>query len=633
MCGIAGFIDYRKRFAGEEMRDLARAMACEVEHRGPDDSGEWIDAEAGIALGHRRLSIIDLSPLGSQPMVSHSGRFVIAYNGEVYNFPALRRELEADGIPFKGNSDTEVILAAFELWGVEKAVTRFNGMFAFALWDRRERELHLVRDRLGIKPLYYGRIDGSMLFASELKAMRRHPSFKPEIDRDVLALFFRFNYIPEPWSIYKGIRKLPPGTLVTFRVDGGEEGPRPYWSAAEAVERGLADPFNGSEDEALEELEALLRDSVKMRMISDVPLGALLSGGIDSSLVSSLMQAEASGRIKTFTIGFESADYNEAEDARAVAAHLGTDHTELYVSPGDALAVIPEMPKIYDEPFSDSSQIPTCLVSRLVRKHVTVCLSGDGGDELFGGYNRHVWLERIRKGVGRLPRALRAALALGIKALPPRSWDAVYRTAGRILPGDHRQRTPGEKLHKLAGILPVRGADAMYYAALSVFVTQKELHPGIREFPHKMMFLDLIGYLPGDILTKVDRASMAVSLELRVPYLDHRVVEFAWRLPLDFKIKNGVGKRPLRRLLHRHVPRELVDRPKAGFGAPIVDWLRGPLREWAEELLDEGRLRREGFIEPGPVRKKWRQHLSGRRNWQYHLWDVLMFQAWYEAQR
>ncbi len=647
MCGIAGFLTTKDRNA-DAMAAVARAMSCALAHRGPDDSAEWVDHEAGVALGHRRLSIIDLSPLGRQPMPSASGRFVIVYNGEVYNFLELRNELESEGQRFRSTSDTEVILEAVERWGIEQAVSRFNGMFAFALWDRAERKLHLVRDRLGIKPLYYGRAGRDFVFASELKAVRKHPDFSGGIDRDALALFFRFNYIPAPFSIYQGISKLPPGTILTVDNEGNQRGPRQYWSATAVVEEGLENPFNGDIEEALEELESLLRDSVDRRMISDVPLGALLSGGIDSSLVSSLMHADAGDKVRTFTIGFGMADYNEAVDAKAVANHLGTDHTELYVEPEDALAVIPKLPEIYDEPFSDSSQIPTYLVSRLVRDHVTVCLSGDGGDELFGGYNRHVWVERINNGIGRLPRILRGALAGGIRMLSPRAWDRIYRAFGIFRPSKSRQRNPGEKLHKLAEILPLSGPDAMYYSLLShwkqpdtlvldarepkVYIADRGAHPEMRDFPHKMMFLDLVGYLPGDILTKVDRASMAVSLELRVPYLDHRVVEFAWRLPLAFKIRNGVGKWPLRQLLHRFVPADLVERPKAGFGVPLVEWLRGPLRDWAEELLEEKRMREEGFLAIEPVRRKWQEHLSGKRSWQYHLWDVLMFQAWLEAQ-
>lgn len=648
MCGIAGFLAPNKRDAGA-MESIARAMSCALAHRGPDDAAEWVDREAGIALGHRRLSIIDLSRQGRQPMLSSSGRFVIVYNGEVYNFLELRGELESRGVQFRSSSDTEVILEAVEHWGIEQAISRFNGMFAFGLWDRLERKLHLVRDRLGIKPLYYGRVGKDFVFASELKAIRRYPDFGGEINRDALALFFRFNYVPAPFSIYKGIHKQPPGTILTVDSDGIELGPRQYWSPAKVVEEGLEHPFGGDVEEALEELESLLQDSVGKRMISDVPLGALLSGGIDSSLVSAMMQSGAGDRIKTFTIGFGMADYNEAVDAKAVADHLGTEHTELYVEADDALAVIPRLPEIYDEPFSDASQIPTYIVSRLVRDHVTVCLSGDGGDELFGGYNRHLWVERINRRMGKLPRVLRRALSGGIRLLSPRAWDRIYSAFGRFRSSGRFLRTPGDKLHKLAEILPLSGPEEMYFSLLShwkqpdrlvlngsepmVYVKDREAHPDIREFPHKMMFLDLVGYLPEDILTKVDRASMAASLEIRVPYLDHRVVEFAWRLPLAFKIRNGIGKWPLRQLLYRRVPEGLVDRPKAGFGTPLVEWLRGPLRGWAEELLDEGRLRNEGFLNPGPVRRKWREHLSGRRNWQYHLWDVLMFQSWLEAQR
>lgn len=649
MCGLAGFLDPSRRTGGEELRATVTRMAAALRHRGPDDGGAWVDAEAGIALGHRRLSIVDLSPLGHQPMQSACGRYVTAFNGEIYNHRALRRELEGLGHAFRGHSDTEVMLAAFVEWGLEAALERFNGMFALALWDRKGRLLHLVRDRLGEKPLYYGWMGRTFLFGSELKALRAHPEFRGEVDRGALALYLRHNYIPTPYSIYRGIRKLPPGTRLT--LNGADAGaaptPIPYWSFREVSERGVAEPFTGSADEAAAHLDTLLRDAVKLRMEADVPLGAFLSGGIDSSTVVALMQAQGDRPVKTFTIGFHEAAYNEAEDAKAVARHLGTEHTELYVTPGEAMAVIPRLPALYDEPFADSSQIPTFLVSELARRHVTVSLSGDAGDELFGGYNRYFWGRSIWQRIGWMPRGMRGAAARALTVLPPEAWETVFRMTGPVLPGKIKQRSPGDKLHKLAEILAVNDPETMYLGLVShwkdpaslavgaseppTVLTDRSQWADLPDFTQRMMYLDTVTYLPDDILVKVDRASMGVSLEGRIPFLDHRVVEFAWRLPLSMKVRDGQGKWLLRQVLYGYVPRGLIERPKMGFGVPIDAWLRGPLRDWAESLLAERRLRAEGFLHPRPIREKWAEHLSGRRNWQYHLWDVLMFQAWLES--
>jgi asparagine synthase (glutamine-hydrolysing) len=655
MCGITGYLSAPATAAGDELACVVRKMSDRIRHRGPDDSGEWVDAEAGLALGFRRLSIIDLSDEGHQPMQSATGRFVIIFNGEIYNYGDLRRDLErAGGAPtWRGHSDTEVMLASFEQWGVRGALERFNGMFAFALWDRRDRTLYLSRDRLGEKPLYYGWMGSTFLFGSELKTLRAHPAWRGEIDRGALALYMRHNYVPAPYSIYKDVAKLAAGGLLTLPWGNGASGRAPsverYWSARDVAEAAAASPFGGTESEALGELDALLRDAVSIRMHADVPLGAFLSGGVDSSAIVALMQAQSSRPVRTFSIGNTVDAYNEAPYAKAVAAHLGTDHTELYVTPEEARAVIPKLPAMYDEPFADSSQIPTYLVSALARQHVTVSLSGDGGDELFGGYNRYFWGRKIWRSVGWVPRTLRAAVASGLRAVPPRGWDALAGRVAPLMPASFPARRVGDNAHKLAGILAVKDPIEMYRGLVthwedpaavvtagaepSTALTDQNQWPRTGNFTRHMMALDLVTYLPDDILVKVDRASMAVSLEARVPFLDHRVVEFASRLPLSMKIRGSTGKLLLRQLLFRYVPQSLIDRPKMGFGVPVDSWLRGPLREWAESLLDTQRLRRDGFIADAPVRERWEQHLSGRSNWSYLLWDVLMFQAWLDEQR
>jgi asparagine synthase (glutamine-hydrolysing) len=625
-------------------------MVNTLRHRGPDDVGAWVDAEGGIALGHRRLSIVDLSPEGHQPMHSPCGRYVISFNGEIYNFQELRHELEGFGYGFRGHSDTEVMLSCIAHWGIVSAVKRLNGMFAFAVWDRQERELYLVRDRIGEKPLYYGWIGRVFVFGSELKALRAYPGFSMEVDRDALALFLRHNYIPAPHSIYKGISKVIPGTIATITLADAGQPPQtqPYWSVGAAVQRGLDEPFTGSDQEAIACLDELLRDSVKHRMVADVPLGAFLSGGIDSSTIVALMQAQSDRPIQTFTIGFHEAAFNEAEHAKAVARHLGTAHTELYVTPEETMAIIPKLPSLYDEPFADPSQIPTFMISELARRDVTVVLSGDAGDELFGGYERYFLGSSIWNKIERIPELAKYPMMRGIKMLSTGSWDNIFHIMDPLLPKPLRYRNPGEKLYKLVEMLKAKGADGLYVLMgshwtdpASVVIGGSEpskilTDPSDRmnqlQLQERMMYMDTMTYLPDDILVKVDRASMGVSLESRVPFLDHRIAEFAWRIPLSMKIRDGRGKWILRQVLNKYVPSALIDRPKMGFGVPIDTWLRGPLREWAEELLDEKKLRDQGFFHPDPIRQKWNGHLSGASSWPYHLWDVLMFQAWLEQQ-
>ncbi|MDT0619869.1 asparagine synthase (glutamine-hydrolyzing) [Salinisphaera sp. P385] len=632
MCGIAGFWG-RASADGE----IAERMAARITRRGPDDAGVWTDANAGVALAHRRLSIQDLSPAGHQPMRSPCGRYTLVYNGEIYNHLDLRAELAAEGGAFdwRGHSDTETLLAALRHWGVAETLARLNGMFAFALWDAREATLFLARDRMGEKPLYYGRNGDTFLFGSELKALTAHPRWQGEIDRDALALYLRYNHVPVPHSIYRGIAKLPPAHVVAIRDGGRSIGePQCYWDLPRIAEAGVA-RAGGTADELTDELDGLLRDAVGRRMATDVPLGAFLSGGYDSSTVVAQMQAQSERPVKTFSIGFHEPGYNEAEHAKAVARHLGTDHTEFYVSADEARSVIPHLPTIYDEPFADSSQIPTYLVSRLARQHVTVSLSGDGGDELFAGYNRHVVGPGVWARVSRLPPGLRRFFG--------RLLDLLTRLGG--VPNIGRVPQLRDKLEKLSRAMAAADGPGFYRDLVSHWADADEvvigggfdrtvLHrtamalPGLRE---QMLLMDMLGYLPDDILTKVDRASMAVSLEARVPLLDHRLVEFAWRVPTAYKVRHGQGKWLLRQVLYRYVPPALMDRPKMGFALPVGDWLRGSLRDWAEELLDASRLRQQGFFHPEPIRRAWTEHLAGKRNHSERLWGVLMFQAWLEA--
>ena len=624
MCGFVGFVGRPDALGGDEMKRLAARMADRLESRGPDDAGTWVSPSAGIALGHRRLAVIDLTTAGRQPMVSASGRSVIAYNGEVYNFGDIRRELEAEKRRFRGNSDTEVLLEACEAWGVEHAVSKLIGMFAFAFWDDHARRLTLVRDRLGIKPLYWGRCGGVLFFGSQPKGFVDHPAWRPVVDRDALAAYLRHAYVPAPHSIFKGIEKLEPGSIVEIDADGRETRRR-YWDLRRIACDAARDRDALDDETAAETLDSLLRDAVKQRMIADVPLGVFLSGGIDSSAVVALMQAQSDRPVKSFTIGFTEADYDEARHAKHIAAHLGTDHTELYVSAERTMAVLPQLASWFDEPFADSSQVPTYLISEMTRRHATVVLSGDGGDELFAGYNRHIIAATLWRRIETWPRPLRAAIASLLRAVPPSTWDRLFLGMPRSI----RPPQIGDKVHKLAAILSLADQEALYRRLVSQWQEPDAQVRGGREprghlwdptirrdfsdFTDRMQFLDTLTYLPDDILTKVDRASMAVGLEARVPLLDHRVVEFAWRLPLAMKVRGGQGKWLLRQVLRAYVPPRLTDRPKMGFGVPIDRWLRGALREWAESLLAEDRLRDGGYFELEPIRRAWADHLSGSR--------------------
>lgn len=649
MCGIAGIVSTSNNAL--DLRGALSRMTRSLIHRGPDDGGEWWDDGLAVGLGHRRLSILDLSPAGHQPMQSACGRFVIVFNGEIYNHLEIRDALSRQ--EWRGHSDTETLLAAIAQWGLRRALQAAVGMFAFALWDRQDKKLTLARDRFGEKPLYYGEMAGLFLFASELKAIKAAGLFDLRIDRNALQRLMKFNYIPAPYSIYENVYKLTPGSYL--EIDGRQLGGRnlssstEYWSLSDVVHQARLDPFSGSELEATEQLDQLLRQSVKRQMISDVPLGAFLSGGVDSSAIVALMQAQSSRPVRTFTIGFREEEFNEARHAAAVARHLGTDHVELYVDPKTALSVIPKLPQMFDEPFSDSSQIPTFLVAQLARSQVTVSLSGDAGDELFGGYNRYVLAEKIWHRIARLPRPLRQSVARAIEAVAPTTWNGAAGIMRPLLPKRLQHSSPGDKLHKLAGILALRTPEELYDrllshwenpAALVIGANSKslafELPPDLARrltFTERMMLIDSLAYLPDDILVKVDRSAMSISLETRVPFLDHNIAEFAWRLPQSMKIDGGEGKKILRNVLYRYVPRTLIDRPKMGFGVPIEHWLRGELRDWAEALLNRDRLLREGYFEPQIIRDRWDEHLSGQRNWHYYLWDVLMFQAWLEQQR
>jgi len=633
MCGLAGFVDTGPRVAPASWPELLERMGNVIRHRGPDGSGIWSDPQIGVGLVHRRLAILDLSPAGHQPMVSACGRYIIAFNGEIYNHLDLRAQLESQGSApeWRGHSDTETLLACIVAWGFQATLQAAIGMFAISLVDRHERVLYLARDRLGEKPLYYGVSEGVLLFGSQLGAIKAHPAFTRDLDRNAIARLLGYGCIGGTASIYRSFRKLPPGTWLAVPLDRATSGlpaPIPYWSVAEVARRGRAAPFRGTPAEAVDELDRLIRQAVTAQQIADVPIGAFLSGGIDSSTIAAVMQSISATPIKTFTIGFHEEGYNEAVHAKAVAQHLGTDHTELYVTPEQALVVIPTLPGIWDEPFADSSQIPTFLVAELARTKVTVALSGDAGDELFGGYRRYVEVARQWEALTRLPSPIRRIGAFAFRAARPLAGigpitpDWLSNWARKLGTREPMDLYAENMMHWKDPARIVIGADP--------FGADNEKSD--MDLLSRMMLSDSCEYLPDDILTKVDRAAMSVSLETRVPLLDHRVVEFAWQLPSCVAVHDGVQKWPLRAVLERYVPRTLTDRPKMGFGIPLGAWLKGPLRPWAEALLDTTRLNREGFLDAAEVRRKWEEHISGRSDWKYYIWDVLMFQAWLEAQ-
>jgi asparagine synthase (glutamine-hydrolysing) len=621
-----------------------------LQHRGPDGFGVWCDERSGVALSHRRVAVMDRSHDGHQPMQSSCGRYVLTYNGEVYNFRSLRDALIRAGHIFTGTSDTEVLLASIVEWGIAGAVARINGVFAFGVWDRKKATLHLARDRLGEKPLYYTQSGGDFVFGSEIGALRAHPGFSHEVDVDAVALYLRFAYVPTPLSIFEGVRKLPPGAMLAVGPNWTHNMPEPqrYWDLRTVVENGSREPFGGSPEEATEELEDLLQEAVRLRAHAEVPVGAFFSGGIDSSSVVALMQNGGAEVAKTFTIAMQDANFDESRDARAVARYLGTDHSEVRLGIEDALRLVQRLPQIYDEPFGDPGQLPCLLLAEMARREVTVGLTGDGGDEVFGGYNRYILGPRVARWAERMPRALRFAGARLLENYPI-TWNAKFSRLSGHLPRALRVRNPGDKIGKLVDLLRLAGPDSLFPTLVSIWRDPAEIMPQANEpsslamdplqWPQlldpveQMMFVDTAMTLPDQLLTKYDRACMAVGLELRAPLLDHRIVEFSWRLPVSMKVRNNEGKWLLRQVLYRHVPRELVERPKTGFDPPIGGWLRGPLRDWAENLLDRRRLDNEGLLNPEPIRLAWEQHLAGQRNWDYRLWCILMLEAWLEEQR
>ena len=656
MCGLTGFLDSQLS-SPDEIERIVSSMASTLVHRGPDDVGTWIDAQSGIALGHRRLSVIDLSKAGHQPMESKGERYILAFNGEIYNHLELRKKLEEfgrDNCIWKGTSDTETLLTAIETWGIETTLKLLVGMFAIAIWDKKEKTITLARDRFGEKPIYYGWVNNSFVFGSELKAIKNFPNFNNPICREALSDYLRFLYVPCPKSIYKDIYKLEPGSFLVTKASSKHYKnieTHKYWSFANHIQTSSQNRFH-NENEAIDSLESALNQSIKSQMLSDVPLGAFLSGGIDSSLIVALMTKQVPYPIKTFTVAFEESQFDEAPFAKEVAKHLGTDHHEMHVSSLDAQNVITKIPEIYDEPFSDSSQIPTYLIAAHAKQEVTVSLSGDAGDELFGGYNRYLWAPRIWNKVFWMPYFLRDILSSNLANISENSWERIGFYVNKFQKGLKGIDRLGEKAHKLSEkFINVRSIDDLYFNLLSVSQDPSKMvigttnykysigdlaerspkDIGLKDSPSKMMYWDTLNYLPDDILCKVDRAAMSNSLETRVPFLDPRVVDIALRLPINMKIRDNQGKWALRQILYKYVPKELIERPKTGFSIPLGLWLRGPLREWAECLLDEQRLRDEGYFYPEIVRKIWLEHLTGKRDWGSKLWSILMFQSWYEA--
>lgn len=628
MCGLTGFWDFSSRYSSDQLSDIANSMVAKIIYRGPNDHNIWLDLKNGLAIGHCRLAVLDLTETGKQPMQSTSGRFVISYNGEVYNAPLIKKELINLGHAFKGTSDTEVIVQAIEEWGILAATQKFIGMFAFAVWDQKLQQLHLVRDRLGVKPLYFGLVANNFFFGSELKSLLVHPLFEKKINQVALTKFIQFNYIPAPYSIFEQVFKLEPATILTINKQQ-QINKLLYWDLAKISS---SQKFINSQDQLLDNLHYLLKDSTHMRMLSDVPLGAFLSGGVDSSLVVALMQELSNSQVKTFTIGFNESSYNEANFAKKVAEHLGTNHRELILAPKQAIDLIYQLPHIYDEPFADSSQIPTLLVAKLAKEQVTVVLSGDGGDELFAGYNRYYLWNNIFSKISWLPRSIRQLITNSIYKISLNNWQLLNKII--------KINNLGDKLYKLANILPFDTAEDFYTKVISFWLDHNPLlHPEINNkynnirlpnFIENMQFLDQTSYLPDDILVKVDRATMAYSLEAREPLLDHRLVEFAWQLPMNYKIRGTQQKWILKEILAKYLPKQLIDRPKMGFGVPIDIWLRSELRDWAVTLLDPKKLEQQGLFNSNTVNYKLQQHLAGTRNYQYDLWGVLMFQSWYD---
>jgi len=645
MCGISGIWDFGQTFSRDAFSNILKTATDRMVNRGPDSSGYWTSTHSPIGFGFRRLAILDLSSNANQPMASSNGRYHMVFNGEVYNFLEIKDKLLAENpnIPFKSTSDSEVVLNAFNHWGVSKTAAMLNGMFAIGLWDETKQELHLIRDRIGKKPLYYGWIHNCFAFASELKVFRAIPGFNNSISRDALSLFMRHNYVPTPYSIFEGIFKAQPGEITTFnkdRLKSRKPAQEKYWSLQSVVENAKNNPLESYDSR----LHTLLRDCVAKRMVSDVPVGAFLSGGIDSSLVVALMQEQSKTPVKTFTIGFSEDEFNEAVYAKDVAKHLKADHTDLYFSPSDTLGVIPKISSVYDEPFADSSQIPTFLVSQLARKSVTVALSGDGGDELFGGYNRYFLTEALWNKMNSLPVGMRTLFSSMGEKVPISVLTSIYNALAPGLPKKLVFSNPADKIKKILRLMKTKNIDQLYLKMVShvddpyeIVLDSKPVTTAIDD-PNlnisslseieSMMYRDIMTYLMDDILVKVDRASMANSLEARNPLLDYRMIEFSWQVPINQKIKNGVGKLPLRNLLYQYIPRELIERPKMGFGVPIEKWLRGPLKDWCEDLLSQKRIREDGFFNPEPIQKMWTEHKSGKSNWHYQLWNVLIFNSW-----
>mgnify|MGYP001345641291 CR=1 FL=1 len=645
MCGIAGFIS--PNLSENSLKETITLMISKLEHRGPDDKGIWFDYSSGIALAHSRLSIVDLSKAGHQPMISSCERYLIVFNGEIYNHKLLRKKLP-DWIIWKGNSDTETLINGISHWGLEKTLSKTVGMFAFAVWDREQKKLTLARDRFGEKPLYFGFRGKTLIFSSELKSIEAFPDTSPNIDMNSLEMYLRYGYIPAPLSIYKGIHKLIPGNYLEFSMKDFYAGLIPsskkYWSLESIIKKKQAYPFLGSNKDAIDHLESLLRETISGQLLGDVPVGAFLSGGIDSSTVVSIMQSQSRNALNTFTVGFEEVEFDESKSAKIISSLIGTNHSELIVSPNDAMRIIPDLAEIYDEPFSDVSQIPTYLISKFAANRLKVCLSGDGGDELFCGYSRHIVGPRIWRILNKIPYSLRKAIAYFIHQISPTTWDNFYYLFEVFLPNHLRINLPGLKIYKISDLINSETLYEVYLSLLSSWSSPQNIllnydsslnnssfefcNLNLHDSHHQMMYFDSKNYLPNDILVKLDRAAMASSLETRLPFLDHRIIEFAWSTPLEMKLKNSRSKWLLREVLKKYLPENLIDKPKRGFTVPIGDWLRGPLKYWANELLDEKNISSQKYFSYNSIKTKWDEHISGKHDWSKQLWTILMFQSW-----